>query len=257
MPRKQFKTKEKTNMKIKGKVAIVTGASSGIGLATARLLTKNGVKVALVARSKEKLEKISKELPESVVAVADMSKVEEVTNMVKVVKGHFGRIDILINNAGQGYDAMTEKTDLEIFHQLFDLDVVGPLASMQQVIPIMREQKEGVIINISSGTALMYLPNMGAYSALKRALGGISLTAREELKKDNISVGVVYPYMTDTDFEKNTIKGESAGWQSSGNGDFQIPKADPPEMVAEKILEAIIDQKAETFVREMKDFRTG
>ena len=77
---------------------------------------------------------------------------------------------------------------------------------MQQVIPIMRKQGGGTIINISSGTALMYLPNNGAYSSLKRALASISLTAREELKKDNIIVSVVYPYITLTNFEKNTIK---------------------------------------------------
>lgn len=242
-------------MDIKGKVAIVTGASGGIGLATARLLTKNGAKVALVARSKEKLENIAEELAESMAVAADMSKNEDISKMVEEVKKNFGRIDILINCAGQGYDAKIEKTDLEIFHQLFDLDVIGPVAAMQEVIPIMRKQKGGVIINISSGTALMYLPNMGAYSALKRALGGISLTAREELKKDNISVGVVYPYITDTDFEKNTIKGETIGWEPTGNGNFKLPEADPPEKAAEKILEAIESQRAETFVREMRDFR--
>ena len=193
-------------MNVRDKVVIVTGASSGIGLATAKLLVKQGAKVALVSRSMELLEKLSAELPNSIAIRADMTKIPEIKRMVDQTHEHFGRVDILINNAGQGYDAPVEKTDIDTFHYIFDLDVIGPLVAMQQVIPIMRKQGGGAIINISSGTALMYLPNMSAYSASKRALAGISLTAREELKTDNITVSVVYPYITLTEFEKNTIK---------------------------------------------------
>src|SRR5207253_1933120 len=99
----------------------------------------------------------------------------------------------LINNAGQGYDAMIEKINSKTYHYIFDLDVVGPLIAMQEVIPLMHEQGGGAIVNISSGTALMSLPSMGAYSSLKRALVGLSLTANEELKNENISVSVVFP----------------------------------------------------------------
>src|SRR5208337_3123807 len=175
-------------MDIKGKVAIVTGASSGIGLATAKLLSSKGAKLVLVARSKDKLDKLSKELPKAVAVTADISKVEDVKNMVKQAYEHFGRIDILVNNAGRGYDVPVEKTDLEIFHYIFDLDVVGPLVAMKEAIPIMRRQGGGTIVNVSSGTALMYLPNNGPYSGLKKALAHLSLTARAELGKDNIVV---------------------------------------------------------------------
>ena len=140
-------------MDIKGKVAIVTGASSGIGLATARILSGKGAKLVLVARSKGKLEKLTKELPEAIAIIADISKIEEVKNMVELAYEHFGRIDILVNNAGRGYDVPVEKTDIEIFHYLFDLDVVGPLVAMKEAIPIMRQQGGGTIVNVSSGTA--------------------------------------------------------------------------------------------------------
>jgi short-subunit dehydrogenase len=138
-------------MNVQNKVAIVTGASSGVGLAAARLLAKHGAKVALVSRSKEKLEKLSAELPNSIALPADMKVIPEIRSMVEQTAEHFGRVDILINNAGQGYDASIEGTNIDILHYIFDLEVVGPLVAMQQVIPHMRRQGGGAIINISSG----------------------------------------------------------------------------------------------------------
>jgi short-subunit dehydrogenase len=171
-------------MDVKDRVIIVTGASSGIGLATAKLLAKQGGKLALVSRSNDKLEQLSNELPNSLAVPADMSKIFEIKRMVKRAADHFGRIDILINNAGQGYDAFVEKIDIDTFHYVFDLDVVGPVVAMQSVIPFMKKQGGGSILNVSSALALMNLPSMSPYSSLKRALAQISLTAREELKND-------------------------------------------------------------------------
>ena len=235
-------------MEISGKVAIVTGASSGIGLETAKLLAASGASVALVARSKDRLDALAKSLAGSLVVQADMSNEEDVKGMVGSVEKHFGRIDILVNNAGRGYDASVEKTDAQEFRGLFELDVVGPLIAMQMVIPIMRKNGGGAIINISSATALMRLPNMAAYSSLKRALAGISLTASEELKKDNIAVGVVYPYITLTDFEKNTIKGPTfAQERREGGAPF---KPDTALHVAECILSGIKSGEPEIFAHE-------
>jgi short-subunit dehydrogenase len=233
-------------MDVQSKVVIVTGASSGIGLATARLLARQGAKLALVSRSKEKLEQLSRELPDSLAVPADMTEIEEVKTMVKRTEEHFGRIDVLVNCAGQGYDAPVEKTDVDILHHIFDLDVVGPLVAMKEVIPIMRRQGGGTIINISSGTALMYLPNNGGYSSLKRALAHISLTAREELRNDNIVISVVYPYMTLTDFEKNTIKDSSLVQAEEQQASIPFPP-DTAEYVAQKILDGIASGEAEIF----------
>lgn len=236
-------------MNVKGKMVVVTGASSGIGESTAKLLTKHGAKVALVARSKDKLEKLSKKLAGSFVVRTDMTDETQVRKMIREVTSHYGRIDILINNAGQGYDAPIEKINIDTYRKLFDLNVAGPLIAMQEVIPIMRKQKGGTIVNISSGTALMFLPNMSAYSSLKRALIGITLTAREELKEDNITVSVVYPYITLTNFDKNMVEGGMEFSQEEGEN-RNLPAFDPPEHVAEIILNGIKSGEAEIFAHD-------
>jgi short-subunit dehydrogenase len=104
----------------------------------------------------------------------------------------------------------------------------------------------------------MFLPNMAGYSSLKRALIGISLTAREELKKDHIVVSVVYPYITETDFEKNTLKDlkgvKSKEPEENDNG-FQLPPPDSAGYVAQKIIEAIIGEKAEIFAHDWMNRR--
>ena len=123
----------------------------------------------------------------------------------------------------------------------------------------MKKQGKGMIINISSGTALMFLPNMAGYSSLKRALIGISLTAREELKKYHIGVSVVYPYITDTDFEKNTLKDlhdiKEEEPEKNDRG-FQLPPPDSADFVAQKIIEAIISEKAEIFAHDWMNRQT-
>ena len=235
-------------MKVKDKTAIVTGASSGIGLSTAQLLSKMGTKVALVSRSKEKLEKLSNEIPNSIAVSADMAKVFEIKRMVNEVTDRFGKIDILVNNAGVGYDALAEKIDVDTFHYIFDLDLVGPLAAMQQVIPIMRKQGGGTIINVSSAVALMNLPNNGPYASIKRALSVLSLTAREELKNDNITVSVVYPYITLTNFERNTIRAVPVPESElEPHGPFPPDTAD---YAAQKIVEGIESGEAEIFAHD-------
>jgi short-subunit dehydrogenase len=170
--------------------------------------------------------------------------------MVHDILKHYGAVDILINDAGQGYDAKVETTNPVTLRHVFELDVMGPLIAMEQVIPIMKKQKAGSIINISSGTALMHLANMGAYAAMKAALAHLSLTAREELKQFNINVSVVYPYITATDFEKNTIKEPGLENETAQPGGYQPPPADSAEYIAAKILGCIKSGEAEVYAHD-------
>ena len=234
-------------MEIENRTVIVTGASSGIGRALARLLSEKGARVALVARSGEKLKALSKELPQSLAIPADMTVRADIERAVNKTTDHFGGIDILVNNAGRGYDSPVEKIDLGTFRSILELNVLGPVTAMQLVIPVMRSRGGGMIVNVTSGTALMYLPNMSPYSSSKRALAGITLTAREELKKDNIRVSVVYPFITDTDFEKNTIR--EIVEEEDAETDVRL-RPDTAEYIAQRICEGIEKEEAEIFAHD-------
>ena len=170
-------------MQIKDHVFIVTGASSGIGLATAVALSGRGAKVALLARSTEALEKLAQQLPGSLPITVDMTQFDRVREAVQVVQAHYGHIDGLVNNAGRSYAASVEEIDPALFDEIFHLNVLGPIVAMQAVIPPMRQQGGGSIVNINSGTAFMTIPQYSVYASSKRALLGFSLTARAELER--------------------------------------------------------------------------
>jgi len=236
-------------MDIKDRVVLVTGASTGIGLAASRLLAKNGAKLALNARSEDKLEQLAKELPGSAAFPADMSDEFAVREMIDKIQAKLGRIDILINNAGRGMHCPLESIDIREYRKLWDLNVLGPLIAMQAAIPVMRQQGGGTIVNISSGTALMYAPGLSGYSATKRALNGLSLTARNELARDNITVSVVYPYVTKSDFYKNLISGEPKPKTADDYVAGRAP-ADTSEFVAELIMDVIKTGEPEIFAHD-------
>lgn len=205
----------------------------GIGLALAKLLSQKGAKVVLAARSADKLKEIEQEIPNSLAVPTDMHKPEDILALVQKTKEKFGRVDILINNAGQGLMNPIESVNVDEYKDVMDLNVFSVVRAMQAVIPIMREQKKGMILNVSSMVSKNYYPGLGAYASTKYALNTITYTARQELEKTGIIVSAFLPKMTATDFGQNS------------RGEKYVSSAGRPGMVvdtAEQVAEAIADQ---------------
>jgi short-subunit dehydrogenase len=194
----------------------------------------------LAARSADVLKKLEKEIPNSFAVVTDMRKPEDITALIKKVKEKYGRIDVLINNAGQGMAVAVEKINIENYKSIMDLNVFSVVRAMQEVIPIMREQGGGMILNISSRVSKNYFPRLTAYASTKYALNAISLTARQELEKDKIIVSVFHPKMTATEFGQNS-RGEKYV-SSAGRPSMQV---DTAEEVAVQISKQIESEEPE------------
>jgi short-subunit dehydrogenase len=228
-------------MDIQDKVVIITGASQGIGLTTARLFAEAGAKVALAARSADTLHTIVNELHaqhrEAIAVPTDMRNKDAIESLVDSVFQQYGRIDILINNAGQAVRGNVADVDIDQFRQVFELNVLGPVEAMQAIIPKMRQNGGGLIINVSSDVTNMHLPVISAYAATKAALNMISNTAREELASENIRITTMFPGATATDFGKNSLATPKTNQQRPPLPQG-YPEPDSAEAVAQKILEA-------------------
>ena len=240
-------------MDVSGKVVLITGASAGIGAATARVFAQSGAKVVLAARSADKLAALSQELgglgQEALALTIDLRNPAEVTRMVEQSVAHFGRVDILINNAGQAASGKVDSVSLDDFRQIMELNVFSVVEAIQAVTPVMRAVGGGLIINVSSMVSRMAILGLGAYAATKAALNMLSNTARGELAPDHIKVTTVFPRMTATEFGRNSL-GNQAMRQPQRGSDSQdrpapqpatprgdwAPQIDSAETVARRIL---------------------
>jgi short-subunit dehydrogenase len=228
-------------MQIQDKIIIVTGATEGIGRATSELLYKGGAKVIMAARNESKLKELEIQFPGSTSIVCDMTKLNDIENLVKSTVDKFGRIDILINNAGQGLGGNIESVSIEEYRKALELNVIGPLQSTQLVVPVMKKQGSGMILNISSLVTKGYYTGLGAYSSTKYALNSLMFTARRELADAGIVVCVFMPKLTDTGFGDNSL-GDKFDIKGAGQAGANV---DTPHDVAVKILEQIESEEAE------------
>ena len=189
------------------RIALVTGASSGIGAATARALAAAGMAVAIAARRKDRLDGLATEIAKAggsaIVLTADLTKESDAQRIVKETEAHFGRLDVLVNNAGVMYLEPIDTASLERWRDMFDLNVLSLIASTQAALPGMRARHNGHIVNVSSTAGRMAHPGSGGYAATKFAVGAFSESLRKEVYQDNIRVTVIEPGVTETELREH------------------------------------------------------
>jgi hypothetical protein len=176
-----------------GRVVIVTGASSGIGEATARAFGRAGDRVALVARRVDRLQQTAAGLPDSLVVAADLSKGEDIARVTAEALARYGRIDVLVNNAGLGKYDWLERLHEEDIRTELQVNLLAPILLTRAVLPAMQAQGSGVIINVASVAGKISTPTMSIYNAAKFGLDGFSEALRREVRPQGIHVCVIYP----------------------------------------------------------------
>lgn len=213
-----------------GKVVILTGASAGIGAATARLLAASGARLALAARTPGPLEALAATLPGAPLAVpTDVADPEACRALVRAAVDRYGRVDILINNAGVGLAGPVAALDPADLARTLAVDLLGPLHLVQAAVPPMAGR--GQIINVSSVLAAQPLPYLGGYAAAKAALERLSEALRMELRGSGVAVTVVRPGTTRTGFREHRL--------GAGHERRRVaPRGVAPEVVARAIIRA-------------------
>ncbi len=206
-----------------GKVAIVTGAGKGIGKAIALSLAKEKMKVVLTARTASDLEKVADEVKqlggEALAIPADISREEDVKKVVSKTIDSFGSIDVLINNAGIGVFAPVEELKIEDFDRMFAVNMRGVFLCTQAVLPYMKKQASGAIINISSLAGKNFFKGGSGYAATKWALNGFTKCLMLEAREYNIRVSVICPGSVATEFSPHSGKDETKILQSQDVAD--------------------------------------
>jgi uncharacterized protein len=205
------------------KIALVTGASAGLGVEFARQLSERGYRLVLAARRKERLEALAKELGDARAVTIDLSKANAAATLMADLEAHGEAVDLLVNNAGFGLIGRFAELDARRERQMIDLNV-GALADLcRAVAPGMIEQKSGGIINVASTAAFQPGPRMAVYFATKAFVLSLTEALHEELKPHGINVTCLCPGPTRTEF------GDIAGF--GGNGLFDRVAMESPEVV--------------------------
>jgi NAD(P)-dependent dehydrogenase (short-subunit alcohol dehydrogenase family) len=242
----------------------VTGASSGIGEAASRAFVAAGANVVLASRNIEALAALERELGQdrSLAVATDVTICDQVDALVERAVERFGRLDVIVNNAGIGLRGSVADLDPAAFERLFQVNLMGPLYGMQAAIRAMRKNGGGMtgggmIVNISSGTSRIVVPVVGgAYPALKRALEILSDYARLELAGDGIKVLVVLPYLTATNFANNAMATNvpAPNFEAMRRN---LPPAHSAEFVAQRIVQGVRDEETEISLAPQRSEKPG
>jgi short-subunit dehydrogenase len=200
-------------MSIPGKIVVVTGASMGIGEAIVRRFLLEGASVVLASRDLARVEAARERCgaPERTLAVAcDVTVRAQIEELLAETVKRFGRVDIWVNNAGFGLVDSVERMDMAACRGMFDTNLFGAIECMQVVSPVLKQQRSGAIINISSMAGLVSVPYMSAYGATKHALNCVSRAARLELAPYGVHVNTVCPGYVRTDFNARSVWGSES-----------------------------------------------
>jgi NADP-dependent 3-hydroxy acid dehydrogenase YdfG len=212
---------------IEGKVVVITGGSSGLGEATAKLLAERGAKVMLGARREENLERIVSEIEDdggvAAYRVTDVTSQDQVENLVAGAVEEFGRIDVLVNNAGLMPLSPLDALKVDEWEQMVDVNIKGVLYGVAAALPRMQEQHDGQFINLSSVAGHVVFPNSAVYSGTKFAVWAISEGLRQEvgdeIRTTTISPGAVASELTGTISHEETAEGTNALYEMAIDAD--------------------------------------
>jgi len=228
----------------KGARVLITGASSGIGKALAFEFAQKGAILTLTSRRRSALHRVAVEIQERhpnlkkpLVVSCDISKNEDVERLIACCVEQMGGIDILINNAGISVYGKTDRTTLQDFHSVMDVNFFGSLHCIFGVLPYMKKRGKGLIVNIASVAALHGVPYLGAYGASKAALSTLCQSLRAEWLKYGIEFMLVYPDYTQSEIFRNEKK--------VGGACRQPGPYTPANKVAETIVDSIEGHKKE------------
>lgn len=210
-------------MALTGRVAAITGASSGIGLACATLLAREGVAVVLGARRVALLDSSAAEIRaaggRAAVVPMDVAREPDVQALVATAIREFGRLDIMICNAGFGYYAPIDETPADVMRRMMDVNFMGTFYGASAALPVFRRQNSGHLIFVSSIVGRRGVPEMGAYSATKMAQAGLAESLRAEFNGSPVHISCVYPVSTPTEFVETMAR--DYGHRISGLGPKQ------------------------------------
>ena len=221
---------------ISGKVIVITGASSGMGEATARDLAAKGAKVVLGARRAERLESLVKDIEGeggTALAIAtDVTKREEVQRLVDTAKETYGRVDVIFNNAGLMPLSMLASQKVDEWEQMIDVNLKGTLYGISAVLPIFQEQKSGHVINVSSVYGHKTVPTGAVYCATKHAVRSLSEGLRQEVKDYNVRVTVISPGAVDTELTSHITEEGTGDTVRDFVSQIAIPASTMADMVS-------------------------
>ncbi|GAA3935402.1 SDR family NAD(P)-dependent oxidoreductase [Chitinophaga oryziterrae] len=234
---------------IENKVVTITGASSGIGEATALLLAGRGAKVVLGARRPERLQALADKIVaaggEAVYIKTDVKQRNDLSDMVALAIEKYGKLDVLINNAGVGPISMMDELRVEDWEDMIDINVKGVLYGIAAALPVFRQQGFGHFVNIASTAAYKIVPTMAVYAATKSAVRFISEGLRQEAG-DKLRVTIISPGMINTEFIESMTNKEMKAQIAAAMGKIGIA----PEAIANAIAYAI-EQPANVDVSEI------